>query len=436
MNMRAVFKGGQLWGLVFVCISVVSAGSLNPPGVPGSTMKTLDEVEPRIAINDENTPGDPNNTYIIAEPGSYYLTGNFTSNFKHGILIDADDVTIDLMGYRLWSSYSKPLGNNEDFDGIHIAPDHKNIEIRNGTIASDNTTIHILTFRGFRNGIYSEADTKGIRVKDICVTDARGNGILLLSTDSFVKNCTASGNGNSATGQYVYGIHAGDGSTATGNTVSNNGDTATGLSVYGICAGAGSTVTGNTVYNNGNSSTSQVHGIYISSGSTVTGNTVYGNGYLAASFWGIYTVGNCTVTGNTIYANGSSAEGNVLGIHASSGSTVIGNMVNNNGYSTTLDVLGIYANSGCTVTGNTTYYNGRSASGNVYGIYAKTACTVTANTSYDNGDSGGSDVYGIYLEGYSLVDQNTVYSNGDGAGSAINMDTTIATCVYGKNVAP
>ena len=35
----------------FILSPTAHAGSLNPPGVPGSTMKPLDEVEPRIAIN-------------------------------------------------------------------------------------------------------------------------------------------------------------------------------------------------------------------------------------------------------------------------------------------------------------------------------------------------------------------------------------------------
>jgi hypothetical protein len=48
-------------------------------------MKTLDEVEPRIPIGPDTTPGDSDSTYKITEPGSYYLTDNFTSDFKHGI---------------------------------------------------------------------------------------------------------------------------------------------------------------------------------------------------------------------------------------------------------------------------------------------------------------------------------------------------------------
>jgi len=56
-----------------------SAGDLNPPPGPvAPTMKSLSEVEPRIAINATNTPGDADSLFKITQPGSYYLTGNIT----------------------------------------------------------------------------------------------------------------------------------------------------------------------------------------------------------------------------------------------------------------------------------------------------------------------------------------------------------------------
>ena len=62
-------------------------------------MKTLDQVEARTIINAANTPGDANNTFIISQAGSYYLTGNITGESgKNGISIQAEDVTLDLNG--------------------------------------------------------------------------------------------------------------------------------------------------------------------------------------------------------------------------------------------------------------------------------------------------------------------------------------------------
>jgi hypothetical protein len=41
-----------------------------------STYKTLSEIEPRIALNQANTPGSASKLFRITQPGSYYLTGN------------------------------------------------------------------------------------------------------------------------------------------------------------------------------------------------------------------------------------------------------------------------------------------------------------------------------------------------------------------------
>src|SRR5438552_610996 len=53
----------------------VNAGSLAPPAGPvAPTMKPLDEIEPRIAIDAINTAGDAGSIFKVTQPGSYYLT--------------------------------------------------------------------------------------------------------------------------------------------------------------------------------------------------------------------------------------------------------------------------------------------------------------------------------------------------------------------------
>lgn len=118
-------------GLVTVGAQWSQAGPLTPPSGPvASTYKTLTEVEPRVVVNATNTPGDSNSVYRIASPGSYYLDQNLACvSGKHGIKIDADNVTLDLKGFAI-------LGVTGSSDGINVpsGSGHVTITIRNGTI--------------------------------------------------------------------------------------------------------------------------------------------------------------------------------------------------------------------------------------------------------------------------------------------------------------
>ncbi len=181
-----------------VGVMVASGGDLDPPvGPVAPTMKTLTEVEPRLAINEENTPGNTMFQFIIDEPGSYYLTHTVTTDEdKGGILVLDPSVTIDLNGYAI--KYGG--GAAGAASGVHAA-DYNDVTIRNGTL------------EGFLvNGLIT--GDRGL-IEDVRTVECVVNGIET-GESSVITGCVADSNFGS-------GIVAGDGTVIRGCASTSNG---------------------------------------------------------------------------------------------------------------------------------------------------------------------------------------------------------------------
>ena len=154
--------------------SVFGQGSLTPPaGAPVPTMKTLQQIEPRVDVN--SLAGDATNARVISQPGSYYLSGplDVLLGKTNGIAITAPDVTLDLNGFTIHRT-SAPVGA-----GILVSA--ARAIIRDGRIDS------------FLNGVSTTATGDTIRLERMTASNCSGYGFSL-AVNASLTDCTATKN--------------------------------------------------------------------------------------------------------------------------------------------------------------------------------------------------------------------------------------------------
>ncbi|MEM9479848.1 MAG: hypothetical protein AAGA58_09375 [Verrucomicrobiota bacterium] len=388
--------------LSFAILEQVQAqGPLTPPGAPGPTMKSLDQVEPRTDV--ASLPPSSISKHAITQPGSYYLTGDLVAAAGQGaISIDSSLVTLDLNGYTISSA-----GNN----GIGVAiaiftTGQENITIKNGHIAGGGTRSgSSVTGGGFLSGIDIVAVVPNLDPTNILVDQINASGFELdgidvesASPSSLVTNCIVKTVGQT-------GISAGevrdcvaqdcgsDGIAAFGNVVNCRGKSFGSLvSTMGIRAGANVTNSTGIVDNLGE------HGI--NAGANVSNS--FG---ISSRGHGIYAEGN--VENSTGKSTGTNGAGSSDGVHslrtvrgsdgeASTGNGVFGTRV--------VDCTGSGSGSG----------NGINATGTISG------CRGIANGSGNgiNSTTSVSDSYGSSSSGIGIrctTVQNSFASTSTGA---------------------
>ncbi len=285
---------------IAACAGLLVAGPLNPPAGPVvPTMKTLAEIEPRIAINETNTPGDAGSLYRITMPGSYYLTGNVTVSGKTAIKIMASNVTVDLNGFSLIGSGGGSIGVRfEDQAGSYACT-----TLRNGCVRG-------MSFDGVN--LYSN-NARGTLVENIIATHNGGEGISV-SGGCALRDCVASNNGG--VGLFLSAYQ----SSAIEDCVANNNGS-TGIEVSGSASvvracsalqnGGDGIVAGRSAIAECSVAANSGCGIRATLGGSVTGCTTFGN-----TADGIQVDDGCRVVGNNCRADGgfTSAAIHVTGL--------------------------------------------------------------------------------------------------------------------------
>lgn len=350
------------------------AGPLVPPAGPvASTSKPLNEIEPRIAINLVNTPGDADSLFKITQPGSYYLAGNITGvAAKHGIEIGVSNVSIDLNGFQM-------IGVPTSLDGIATsAIGFEGISIVNGTVRNWGGT-----------GVSAGLSNFGFLVDRI---RAIGNGDTGIygGNVSIVTNCTALRNAQ-------IGIYVFQGSTVTDCVAGENG-------ASGFRANVACIFSRCSAWDNGD------NGFLSTSNSCKVIDCIA----TANTNAGISMVISCTVTDCTVTNNG------IDGIVCTSRGYIARNSCANNG-----------TGAGIRVIGSDTRIEENNCTSAAFGIrVTSSGCIILRNSCASNGvnwDIAANNFYGPIIDRTTAL---TASVNGNGAGSTLGSSDANANYSY------
>ena len=431
--------------LSLLCLAGVAfgQGSLTPPGAPGATMKTLDQlntsildvsnaieaVEARIDL--ATVPAAAGFHHGISTPGSYYLSENLTIDETSGIYISASDVTIDLNGFEI------NRGSGDGGFGVYAQSGFSNIRIMNGTIRRCATGIlSAASQSALEDLVVSDCSTVGIQtttaavIQRCRVLNCSGKGIIA-GPGSSVQSCWVDAAGS-------YGIEVATESSVADCVVRNSGNrgiegsydcsftrcVVSGSGLSGFSLSTDSSVVG--CVSKDNTST----GFGIGGGSSMSRCTSTGNGGM-----GIYSTGDgVSLTGCSVRNNANSgiflqqdssaknciATGNAgqYGIFSNTRSSIIGCSASYN-TSSFSSSYGIRAGENsavqeCVAWGNESTHSPKSQSTGA-GIYAGAGSLVKDCSAVQNKGAGIFVTQSCQVTG-NQCDYNGLYADGTGAG--------------------
>jgi parallel beta-helix repeat protein len=382
------------------CAGLVYAGPIAPSAGPvGETYKTLTEVEPRIAVNAVNTPGDSGSLFVISQPGSYYLTGNVVASGVGGVRIGADGVTLDLNGFSL-------VGDGSNGNGVWVTG--KRCVVRNGSLSDwyygvsigstgEGARIEGVNVRSSWSGVWVAAQNASMVTLADCASventhtgflttpaatlircDARANGDYGFSTFGRAIDCYAEGNNLDG---FIASEFGAENKRVVMRGCVSIGNGGSGIRLVGISRLIDCVIREN-----------EQHGIWGAERAHITGCQSESNLYD-----GITVGDRCTINGNDVVANGwqgvvtteyARVENNHVtgngqgGIRVEDNSLVLNNSIGDNGFADPF-APGINVAGGfCRIEGN--MINGSTG----YAIYASSsASSLIVRNSLANNDS-------------------------------------------------